>query len=277
MVRVENNSITYLLNSDGRCIPLQCGFLESGYYTVPKQKTYRHPHPPFNRLFLFRSGGGYIWTDEEKRLEPGVFYLLPKNQTFRASYLPESEFLYIHFVLEDQYSHDVFQTITPVLQTAGQRGMFDVIFEGYLSQDDLGPLRWQPLVFSVLMDLVAPLLEDVSLQSYKSSKYGRMLEWIKEHCTASLRVEDLAAEFNVSRTVLSRSFSHDFGVSLKEYMLQLLMQRARRLLIASDMSIAEIAYSLGYEDPEYFSRIFKAKMHETPTTYRSQMRSSRVH
>lgn len=52
------------------------------------------------------------------------------------------------------------------------------------------------------------------------------------------------------------------------------LQAAKNLLLGSDDSVSTIAYSLGFEYPQYFARLFKSKVGQTPTEYRKINRDS---
>jgi AraC-like DNA-binding protein len=271
MITFENNTITYFLNSENMSVPLQCRFLESGFYTVAKQKKFRHPTPAFNRVFLFKSGGAEIEIgDSTYILRDHEIYLMPKNQTFTASYEVGSEFFYFHLLLEDYFGHDVFGRTRGIPAIRDRPRLFSEITDGYLAQDFEGLIAWQNALFNAVMVFSTPLLDSVSLQSFKSMKYHDLLVYLTEHCSASLRIDNLCREMGMSRAALSKAFKRDLGISLKEYMIRLLLKKAREMLVSSDMRIGEIAYNLGYEDPFYFTRIFKKYMGETPRTYRRQ-------
>ena len=277
MIRFENNTITYFLNSESMNLPLQCRFLESGFYTVAKRKIYSHPKPPFNRIFLFMSGGAEIEIgDSMHGLSDNKIYLIPKNQAFKASYNVGSEFFYFHFLLEDYFGHDVFGQTAGIACIKDKPHLFCEITEGYLAQDFEGLIAWQSSLFNAILVFSTPLLDSVSLQSFKAMKYHDLLIYLKENCSASLRVNDLCEKVGMSRAALSKGFKRELGVSLKQYLIRLLMKRAREMLVSSEFRISEIAYILGYEDPFYFTRIFKKYMGETPRKYREQTRASKL-
>ena len=245
---------------------------------MSKKKRYRHPKPTFNRIFLLKQGGGEIQIARSQfELTDHVIYLLPKNQAFNASYEVGSEFFYFHFLLEDYFGHDVFGQKKGIPCLEDKPFLFSEITEGYLAQDFRGLITWQNALFSAIMYLCAPLLNAVSIHSFKSMKYHDLLIYLREHCSASLRICDLVKSIGVTRTTLSKGFKRDLGVSLKEYMIHLLLSKARELLVATDLRVSEIAFSLGYEDPFYFSRIFKNYMGETPSEYRRQTCSALMH
>ena len=67
---------------------------------------------------------------------------------------------------------------------------------------------------------------------------------------------------------LRKRFRDEFGVSPGQYALDLRIQRARALLINPRRTVKEIAHAVGFDDPYYFSRIFKKKIGLSPAHYR---------
>jgi AraC-like DNA-binding protein len=82
-------------------------------------------------------------------------------------------------------------------------------------------------------------------------------------------VSYLADKVNLSQNYLSDVLKKETGRSTKDHINDVLMDKAQsRLLLNTKDSVAEIAYSLGFKYPHYFSRIFKAKTGFTPQQYR---------
>ncbi len=81
-------------------------------------------------------------------------------------------------------------------------------------------------------------------------------------------VQLLADEIGLDRTYLSRIFKEVTGVSIKEYIENLRMNRAEYLLSGSEMSLSEIAYFCGYSSETYFSIAFKKRNGQSPSRYR---------
>ena len=69
-----------------------------------------------------------------------------------------------------------------------------------------------------------------------------------------------------------RRFLGVFGMTPYAYMLSQRMNHARRLLASTDRSIKEIALSVGYDDPAYFTRVFTREVRITLTAYRVKRR-----
>lgn len=74
---------------------------------------------------------------------------------------------------------------------------------------------------------------------------------------ASLSVQDMAREMNVSRTVLFVRMKHIFDSSPNNYVLNTRINYAKRLLTESGSRVSDVAYRCGFSDPKYFSRCFK--------------------
>lgn len=59
------------------------------------------------------------------------------------------------------------------------------------------------------------------------------------------------------------------GMNAQDHIHYYLVEEAKNILINSDKSVGEIAYSLGFEYPQYFSKLFKQKTEQTPIQYRN--------
>ena len=89
-----------------------------------------------------------------------------------------------------------------------------------------------------------------------------------DHLDQPLQVAKLAALENVSASHYFALFKSRTGRSPIDYFIHLRMRRACELLRETSLSIKEIAAELGYDDPFYFSRIFKSVNHVAPREYR---------
>lgn len=105
----------------------------------------------------------------------------------------------------------------------------------------------------------------------------RACRYIETHiCDRSFGVKDVVEALKIDRSHLYRLFKDETGVSVGQYITQCRMSRAENLLAKSDMSVKDVAYSVGYSDQMYFSRMFKKVNGRTPTAFR-EMLFSRDH
>lgn len=82
------------------------------------------------------------------------------------------------------------------------------------------------------------------------------------------KIEDIAARLHVSPRYLSDSLKAQTGKSAIDHIHLYLLDEAKNLLLKPDISVAEIAYQLGFDYPQYFSRLFKKKTGLSPKAYR---------
>lgn len=108
-----------------------------------------------------------------------------------------------------------------------------------------------------------------SCESAAGRKIGQSIIYMLRHLDQPLQVATLASRANVSSSHFFALFKREVGRAPIDYFIRLRMQRACRLLDETGMSVKEIAATLGYGDPFYFSRIFKSVHQVAPSGYRS--------
>lgn len=82
----------------------------------------------------------------------------------------------------------------------------------------------------------------------------------------------LAKQLSLSSTYLSGLFKTLFGKTFQDYVLSTRLDRAKILLLSTDMKIYEIASAVGFEDPNYFSATFKRKFDCSPNRFKEKAR-----
>jgi len=83
-------------------------------------------------------------------------------------------------------------------------------------------------------------------------------------------VDDICREIRVSRVQLYRKVKALIGYNVNDYILTVRMQKAKFLLAKEELSIAEIAFKVGFSSQAYFSTVFKSKFSLTPSEYREK-------
>ncbi len=96
------------------------------------------------------------------------------------------------------------------------------------------------------------------------------LRFIQHNYAGDIAVQDIADYAGVSRSQLYRAFQVRFGVSPHEFLLKYRIGEACSLLRGRSMTVAEVAGSVGFGDPLYFSRAFRKLKGRTPTAYRKE-------
>jgi len=89
-------------------------------------------------------------------------------------------------------------------------------------------------------------------------------------------VSDYAAFLHVSPAYLNEAVKTATGVTVSSWIKQVVLTEAKRLLFATDMSVKEIAFSIGYDDPAYFIRYFSKNTGTSPLVFRNNTLKSPV-
>ncbi len=95
-------------------------------------------------------------------------------------------------------------------------------------------------------------------------------DYIKEHFCEKLTLDSLAEVANYSKQTLITKFKRDHLMTPVEYITRLRVNKAKDLLVNSNLSIAVISEKCGYETPYYFSNTFKKHIGVSPLQYRRQ-------
>lgn len=109
------------------------------------------------------------------------------------------------------------------------------------------------------------------LRSDANSKHiNACKEYIYSHIKEHITIEDLADEFGVSASYLSRLFKKETGVSVSAYIRKQKMEIAKNLLRFSDYSMADIANRLSFSSQSHFIQQFRETVGMTPKKYRDE-------
>ncbi|MGC3992478.1 MAG: AraC family ligand binding domain-containing protein [Chthoniobacteraceae bacterium] len=99
-------------------------------------------------------------------------------------------------------------------------------------------------------------------------RIAEAMDYMRQHLDQPLSLDHLTAMTHLSRSRLAELFKQQAGYSPIDYFIRQRMQRACQLLDLTKMSIKAIASALGYEDPLYFSRVFRKVNQMSPGKYR---------
>lgn len=102
---------------------------------------------------------------------------------------------------------------------------------------------------------------------------GTILHWLDSHLAESVTIDDIAAAVYRSPSTVAHVVKKEFGMSLKQLQTLKRMRRFESLITAEpDLTVAEAALMVGYEDALYFSRLYKKIRRRTPSGFKKQLR-----
>ncbi len=124
------------------------------------------------------------------------------------------------------------------------------------------------------LELMAIVLEAVidrseSLLTVKpSGMFAQMLTDMLRHPERHYSLEDLRERYHMHPTYISNQFKRIFGLTPKQFQAKLRLEQAKKLLLADEKSITQIANALGYHDVDDFTRFFKKQEGLSPRAYK---------
>lgn len=137
---------------------------------------------------------------------------------------------------------------------------------------------WPCLSRSYLYEILFALVRqgevkdyDNSLENYSDhSKLAiDIIHYLQNHYNNKISIDCLVKEFHTNRTTLHNDFKKHTGLSINQYLVQLRMNMAAKLLRDTGLSLSEICERIGFSDTIYFGKVFKKFLNQTPSNYRS--------
>lgn len=94
--------------------------------------------------------------------------------------------------------------------------------------------------------------------------------YLQEHLAEEVSLSVLAKEFHLNPQYISQLFKNEIGVGFLAYLTNIRMEKAKKLLLSTSCSVAEIAEQAGYGDYRVFTKVFKRAEGITPSQYRRE-------
>lgn len=139
------------------------------------------------------------------------------------------------------------------------------IYEGCQETKDMTPEemeQWAYLKFEYIVNYV-----QASRLQIKSDVVNSAIRYMEEHYMEELTLEEIAKYVGITPQHFSKTFKEETGINYIDWLTNLRIDVAKRLLIEGKNTIKEICYLSGYHDPNYFSRIFRKTVGVSPSSY----------
>jgi AraC-like DNA-binding protein len=155
------------------------------------------------------------------------------------------------------------------------RGVFGELFAAVSCPDERirrasDLLRSDPELHQLVMpETPNKAAQDLRVRGGLTARNKRLLKtYIEEHLDGTLKNADFAILAGLSESRFCRAFKDSFGDSPHRYILRLRIERARRLLLTTNLSLSRIGIDCGLSDQAHFCRLFRKFQGESPGEFR---------
>ena len=220
----------------------------------------------YGLVFVVSGRMRFVRPNDMCEISSGQIMMIPDKISYDLFYMEDTQFYVINFTSYHSLPLDNFYC-----------------FFTRLSQNSLPLLvrlntlrsfkknAWQLESFSILYKLLALLQKETTVEYTPSSMQMIIkpsIEYIEHHFDSpDISNEDLARVSKLSVSYFRKLFTECFQISPMRYVCQKRIEKAKLLLMDTENSIEEIAYSVGYNSPENFSRSFKKEVGVSPLKY----------
>lgn len=252
-----------------------------GYYPNAHHHYRNRPEGSQQTILIYCvSGQGKVKIGAElHHLTADSFIIIPEGKSH--AYFTEQEnpwsIYWIHFMgaktkkLHPYYNKPISITRGKDSRINSRLKLFEEIFHSLERGFGTDTLEFVNLSFHYLLASFIHVQHFRSIQTEaEKDPVTQSVNFMLENIHRSIRLNELASNVQLSVSHFSRLFISKTNQSPIDYFNQLKVQKACRLLDFSKLSVSEIAQELGYEDPFYFSRVFKKVMGLSPGKFRKK-------
>ena len=250
-------------------------FMTGAYTQCWQSWRYDNVTPAYNKLYYVVDGEFYLKiNDAEYQAQAGQMFLLPYNST--QTYYHFSSHLatkyWVHFTAPCK-DRDLLELISlPHFINVEDPQIVTNRFTEMLELNKSPHLGARLQQKAMLFQLLAYYIEHSNLPDakdmFKDEKLAGLMLYIEEHLPDTLTINELCGIMHFHPNYFIRYFKEATGLSPMEYISNLRIEHAKRMLQTEEMAIQDIAKAVGFKSSYYFARIFKRKTGFTPTDYR---------
>jgi AraC-like DNA-binding protein len=128
----------------------------------------------------------------------------------------------------------------------------------------LAPTIQREICYRLLVSDQGARLRQMASAGSQSQQIAKAIYWLKSNYAAPLRIDDLAAQINMSTSTFHHHFRQVTAMSPLQYQKWLRLNEARRLMLTEDQDAAAAAFQVGYESPSQFSREYSRLFGNSP-------------
>lgn len=237
-----------------------------------------HYHNEHELYYLVAGETKYVVGERIFHLKPGDFIFIPRgvpHQTDSEGCMNRERLLlsiqdnvfdpFLQPVLEELSEQCIFRI--PTARRHLTQTLLQQIQQEFQKQDDHWLLSVRLLTQQLLVQLCRLRSEYTPDDTEDETLINAIAAHIRVHYAGDLSLPVLSKQFGLSESCLSRKFKQITGMGLSEYITNVRIHNAARLLTEQSLTVSEVAFRCGYNDSNYFAAVFKRHKGTTPLKY----------
>lgn len=272
-----NNSRTDFKDNSTPLVVGSCGTYR--LKTRPKLPTYWQKGRRDYQILYVANGKTHFWFDGKKEIVSAGHMVLYKPEEIQkyVYYLEDNpEVFWIHFTGSDVKNILAYHGISldEHVFYCGVLPDYKALFRKIIQELQLCRYGYEDYIASLFNDIL--LLVDRQQHEQKKAtgnvqeQIERAAAYFNENYNTKISIDDYAESLHISTNWFIHNFKQYAGMSPAQYILSLRMVNAQSLLERTTYNIKEISEIVGYENPLYFSRVFKKEIGKSPAQYRKE-------
>lgn len=249
--------------------------------TVPRLPTHRpRGRLDYQLLYIASGKAHFYFNGEEEILSAGHMILYRPKEEQRYYYYGDEqpEIYWVHFtgynvknILRKYGIADDVHTIFTGTSLEYKRIYMAMIQELQMCKDDYEELLVH--YFSELLIMIHRIIVEKPKKKniILMQEMDQAVQYFQEHYNEPLSIKEYAADHNLSEGWFIQNFKQYTNSTPAQYLLSLRIHNAKVLLESTNYNVTEISNIVGYENPLYFSRIFKKQTGFSPSEYRKKI------
>ena len=218
----------------------------------------------YEMVYKFDGRSQQYFHDLTVDMVPDCIYLAPKYSINSCTVTERGSIINILFDIPEPFPNkDILPEVIPLTPNNRYKSQFIAVRQIWENKSPASYHRCHAMVSSILADLIAER-EKQYLQSGKYQQIAPAVDYIRQNYRMAISVSDLTELCGISDEYLRRLFRSYLGQTPLEYIHTLRLSHARELLL-NGMSVTDAAAESGFENPNYFSRLYKKHYKISPS------------
>ena len=272
-----NNSRTDFKDNSTPLVVGSCGTYR--LKTRPKLPTYWQKGRRDYQILYVANGKTHFWFDGKEEIVNAGHMVLYKPEEIQkyVYYLEDNpEVFWIHFTGSDVKNILAYHGISldEHVFYCGVLPDYKALFRKIIQELQLCRYGYEDYIASLFNDILLLVNRQQHEQKKTTGNVQEQIEraaaYFNENYNTKISIDDYAESLHISTNWFIHNFKQYAGMSPAQYILSLRMVNAQSLLERTTYNIKEISEIVGYENPLYFSRVFKKEIGKSPAQYRKE-------